>query len=102
MIDRTRAERQRRYRQRQKLGLRVFCIELNDADIERLIDAGLLKECDALDDQNIASALVALVKSLDGDKRQAECLSPMSAFPTISSALPPLTDIIRVRQYVRS
>ena len=54
MIDRTRAERQRRYRQRQKRGLRVFCIELNDADIERLIDAGWLEEREGLDDSCIA------------------------------------------------
>ena len=69
MIDRTRAERQRRYRQRQKLGLRVFCIELNDTDIERLIDAGWLEERKGLDGSCIASAISGLVESLDGAKK---------------------------------
>ena len=55
------AERQRRYRQRQKLGLRVVSVELGEADIERLINAGLLKESDSLDGQNIASAIAHLV-----------------------------------------
>ncbi len=32
---------------------------------------------------------------------KADMESPMSVFPLIMSALPPLTDIIRVRQYVR-
>ncbi len=69
MIDRTRAERQRRYRQRQKLGRRVFCVELNDADIERLIDAGWLEEREGLDGSCIASAISGLVESLDGAKK---------------------------------
>ena len=69
MIDRTRAERQRRYRQRQKLGRRVFNVELDDRDIERLIDAGLLKEHQGLDDQSIATAISGLVESLDGAKK---------------------------------
>ena len=69
MTDRTRAERQRRYRQRQKLGRRVFTIELDDKDIERLIDAGLLKEREGLDGQCIASAIADLVESLDRAKK---------------------------------
>lgn len=69
MIDRTRTERQHRYRQRQKRGLRVFCIELNDADIERLIDAGWLEEREGLDGSCIASAISCLVESLGGAKK---------------------------------
>ena len=66
--DRTCAERQRRYRQRQKRGLRVFCIELNDADIERLIGAGWLEEREGLDGSCIATAISSLVESLDSVK----------------------------------
>ncbi len=69
MIDRTRAERQRRYRQRQKLGRRVFNVELDDGDIERLIVTGWLKEHQGLDGQSIATAISSLVESLDGAKK---------------------------------
>ena len=69
MIDRTRAERQRRYRQRQKCGRRVVCVELDDKDIDRLIDADLLKEHQGLDGQSIATAISSLVESLDGAKK---------------------------------
>ena len=75
----TAAERQRRYRQRQKVGLRMFSVELDDNDIERLIDAGWLEEREGLDSDCIASAIESLVESLD---------KPTSAFPTITSALP--------------
>lgn len=80
----TAAERQRRYRQRQKYGLRVFPVVLDDADIERLIDAGWLEECEGLDSGCVANAIESLVESLK---------KPMSAYPTIMSALPPKADI---------
>ena len=63
------AERQRRYRQRQKCGRRVFNVELDYRDIERLIDAGLLKEHQGLDGQSIATAISGLVEALDGAKK---------------------------------
>ena len=69
MTDPTRAERQRRYRQRQKCGRRVVCVELDDKDIDRLIDADLLKEHQGLDGQSIATAISSLVESLDGAKK---------------------------------
>ncbi len=65
----TGAERQRLYRQRQRLGRRVFCVELDDKDIERLIGAGLLKECQGLDDLCIATAIADLVGSLEGARK---------------------------------
>ena len=65
----TGAERQRLYRQRQRLGLRVFCIELNDADIERLIATGWLEEREGLDDLCIATAIADLVGSLEGARK---------------------------------
>ena len=80
----TAAERQRRYRQRQKYGLRVFPVVLEDADIERLIDAGWLEECEGLDSGRVASAIENLVESLD---------KPMSAFPPFMSAITPKADI---------
>ena len=55
------AERQRRYRQRQKLGLRVIPVELDDENIEYLIDAGLLNENEAFNDANIAVAIARLL-----------------------------------------
>ncbi len=57
------AERQRRYRQRQKLGLRVIPVELDDENIEYLIDAGLLNENEAFNDANIAVAIARLAGS---------------------------------------
>ena len=69
MIDRTRAERQRRYRERQKLCRRVFCIELDDRDIECLIDTGWLEEREGLDGQSVATAISGLVESLDEAKK---------------------------------
>ncbi len=62
----TAAERQRRYRQRQKLGLRIFCVEVDDQGIARLIDAGLLNENEAFNDENIAGAIARLVGSPNG------------------------------------
>ena len=38
MIDRTRAERQRRYRQRQKRGLRVVSVEVDDRSITNMTE----------------------------------------------------------------
>ncbi len=64
MIDRTRAERQRRYRQRQKRGLRVVSVEVDDRSIELLIQTGLLSWRECLIDQSIAAAISHLVKSL--------------------------------------
>jgi len=58
------AIRQQRFRQRQKLGVRVISVEQDDGDIERLIDAGKLKECEALDSRCIAGAIRSVVKSL--------------------------------------
>ena len=68
MIDRTRAERQRRYRQRQKRGLRVVSVEVDDRSIELLIQTGLLSWRECLIDQCIASAISNLVESLDAAK----------------------------------
>ncbi len=65
----TAAERQRRYRQRQKLGLRIFCVEVDDQGIARLIDAGLLNENEAFSDENIAGAIARLVGSSNGIER---------------------------------
>ncbi len=62
----TAAERQRRYRQRQKLGLRIFCVEVDDQGIARLIDAGLLNENEAFSDENISDAISRLVGSPNG------------------------------------
>lgn len=61
----TGAERQRRYRQRQKFGLRVFPVILDDADLERLIDNGWLDEREGLDGDRVAGAIESLVESLD-------------------------------------
>ena len=80
----TAAKRQRRYRQRQKFGLRVFPVVLDDADLARLIDNGWLDEREGLDSNCVASAIESLVESLD---------KPMSAFPTIMSAITPKADI---------
>ena len=56
--------RQRRYRQRQKLGRYVIPVEVDDADIECLMDAGLLKDREARDRNGIAGAIRSFVKSL--------------------------------------
>jgi hypothetical protein len=58
------AERQRRYRQRQRRGSRVFNIELVDADIEKLVDSGLLDERQSFDSLCIARAVERLVEGL--------------------------------------
>ena len=72
MIDRTRAERQRRYRQRQKRGLRVVSVEVDDRSIELLIQTGLLSWREGLSNQSIAAAISHLVKSLAmGRKRSS-------------------------------
>ncbi len=63
------AERQRRYRQRQKLGLRVVNIELGEADIARLIDVGLLQESDGIDGHAVSNAVERLVEAL-GDANE--------------------------------
>ena len=63
------AIRQQRFRQRQKLGVRIISVEQDDGDIERLIDAGKLKEWEALDSRCIASAIRSVVKSLGGAKK---------------------------------
>ncbi len=86
------AERQHRYRQRQKLGLRMFSVELDDDDIARLIDNGWLEEPEGLNCDCVANAIENLVESLG---------KPMSAFPTITSALPPIADIIQGWCFVR-
>jgi len=85
--------RQRRHRQRQQRRIKVYSVEVDDEGIARLIDAGWLEEREGLDGDCIANAIESLVEYVN---------EPMSAFPTISSALPPIADIIRVRQYVRS
>lgn len=64
----TGAERQRRYRQRQKYGLRVFPVVLDDADLERLIDTGWLDEREGLDCDCVVGAIEGLVGSLDRPK----------------------------------
>lgn len=58
------AARQSRYRQRQKLGLRVVAVELGESDIERLVDSGLLNECASLDSNCVARAVERLVEAL--------------------------------------
>ncbi len=70
MTDRTRAERQRRYRKRQKLGQHVIQVDMDNTDIERLIDAGLLNEREARVRKCIAGAIRTVVKSLDGTKNR--------------------------------
>ncbi len=66
MTDRTRAERQRRYRQRQQRGIKVYSVEVDDQGIANLIDAGLLNENEAFNDENIAGAIARLVGSPNG------------------------------------
>ncbi len=65
----TGAERQRRWRERQKLGRRVIAVELEDSDIERLVDRGLLTFDEARNDKNIAGAIARLVGPLNGTGR---------------------------------
>ena len=69
MTDRTRAERQRRYRKRQQRGIKVYSVEVDDQGIARLIDAGLLNENEAFNDENIAGAIARLVGSSNGTKQ---------------------------------
>lgn len=64
MPDPTRAERQRCYRQHQKLGLLVIPVELGETDIEQLVDSGLLTECASLDSHCIGPAVERLVEAL--------------------------------------
>ena len=64
----TAAERQRRYRQRQKCGRRVVCVEVDDRGIELLIEAGCLSEREGDTNQRIASAISNLIESLDSAK----------------------------------
>ncbi len=84
--------RQRRHRQRQQRGIKVYSVEVDDEGIARLIDAGWLEEREGLDGDCIASVIENLVESVD---------EPMSAFPSITSALPPKADIIQVWCFVR-
>lgn len=65
----TGAERQRRYRQRQKLGRRIIPVELGDDHIEYLIDVGLLNENEAFNDANIAGAIARLAGSPNRTKQ---------------------------------
>ena len=58
------AERQQRFRQRQKLGRHVIPVDMDNSDIECLIDAGLLNEREARDRNCIAGAIRSVVKSL--------------------------------------
>ena len=64
----TSAERQRRYRQRQRRGALVIPVELDEVSIERLIDSGLLQESKSRDTNCVASAIEGLIESLNHDK----------------------------------
>ncbi len=57
MIDRTRAERQRRYRERRKRGLCVVPLEVSEAEIDHLVRSGLLDPLDASDPEKLATAI---------------------------------------------
>lgn len=56
-----------RYRLRQKIGLRVIAVELNHESIEKLIDEGRLTAEEALNDANVADAIVASLRSSRND-----------------------------------
>ena len=58
------AERQRRYRARQRRGVVVAHVEVPTRVIEALIDKGLLPENKATEPWTLGAALVAAVKKL--------------------------------------
>ena len=51
------AERQRRYRDRARRGLKPVLIDVGPGLIERLIDAGRLAEAEALNHKSISAAI---------------------------------------------
>ncbi len=63
------ARRQRIFRWRQQRGIKVYSVEVDDQGIANLIDAGLLNENEAFNDENIAVAIARLVGSPIGTRR---------------------------------
>jgi hypothetical protein len=60
----TPAEKQRRYRRRQREGVQVVQVDVDDALIIELIEAGLLAEAESEDAEKVARALRASARRL--------------------------------------
>ena len=54
------AEKQRRYRERQRDGVQVVRVEIDEVLIARLIEGNKISEVDARDPEKVAAALVGL------------------------------------------
>ena len=67
MNDRTAAEKQRLYRRRRKLGVRIYQVPLNDADLINLTDEGFLSAWDEDDPERVVEALLELKASVIGN-----------------------------------
>ena len=65
------AERMRRYRQRQRDGLRCLMIELRETEIDALIRNGLLAAENRHDYDSVQSALYAFLDHALGELRDA-------------------------------
>jgi hypothetical protein len=64
--DRTAAERQRRHRKRHRDGLELFAGEIDHDTIERLIDAQVIKDDDALNPRHLGEAILWAVREAVG------------------------------------
>ena len=58
----TAAERQKRYRTREALGLAVYAVEADGAILNGLQDAGLLREHEVTDKEKVAAAMTAALR----------------------------------------
>ena len=63
--------RRRRYSARQDREEKVYPAVLNLGHIDKLIDAGLLAEHDALDRQKVAEAMIRAIEVLETSERKA-------------------------------
>lgn len=57
------AERQRRYRQRQRDGVQVVPVEVDHALVQKLIDSGWVSEAEAVDPERLADAVARAAAS---------------------------------------
>jgi hypothetical protein len=58
----TPGDRQRRYRDRRRRGVRVYLVEFSDVALAALLDTGLITEFDALDPAKVAALITGLAK----------------------------------------
>ena len=64
----TTAQRQQRYRQRQKAGISIIPVPVDHELVEHLIEDGILDEKESADNRSVARSIVETLKSALGRK----------------------------------